>query len=181
MPGQGRATAKAPGDRDSGTYNHKPKGRQKAARNSNIALHSITHTYRMERLPGIEPRYKRNGLPYSYHIYKDTKETDYHTVTIYIRIQKKKLLLVLKLPYGNNRKPRRLLATGAGVFRLSQGIMPAYRSLPAARLPSPDILPPREALSPHHHGTPPPTEVRPCIWEPRVHGHEARRPQRWHN
>ena len=74
MPGQERAAAKAPGDRDSGTYNHKPKGRQKAARNSNIALHSITHTYRMERLPGIEPKYKRNGLPYSYHINKDTKE-----------------------------------------------------------------------------------------------------------
>ena len=74
MPGQERAAAKAPGDRDSGTYNHKPKGRQKAARNSNIALHSITHTYRMERLPGIEPRYERNGLPYSYHINKDTKE-----------------------------------------------------------------------------------------------------------
>ena len=44
MPGQERAAAKAPGDRDSGTYNHKPKGRQRAARNSNIALHSITHT-----------------------------------------------------------------------------------------------------------------------------------------
>ena len=28
----------------------------------------------MERLPGIEPKYKRNGLPYSYHINKDTKE-----------------------------------------------------------------------------------------------------------
>ena len=33
-----------------------------------------SHTYRMERLPGIEPRYKREGLPYSYHINKDTKE-----------------------------------------------------------------------------------------------------------
>lgn len=166
MPGQERSAAKAPGDRDSGTYNHKPKGRQKAARNSNIALHSITHTYRMERLPGIEPKYKRNGLPYSYHINKDTKE---------------KLLLVLKLPYDKNRKPRRLLATGAGVFCFSQGIMQAYRSLPAALLPSPDIPPPREALSPHHHGTPLPTEVRPCIWEPRVHVHGARRPQKWHN
>ena len=100
MPGQERAAAKAPGDRDSGTYNHKPKGRQKAARNSNIALHSITHTYRMERLPGIEPRYKRNGLPYSYHINKDTKEKIASGLKVTIR----------------QTKPRRLLATGAGVF-----------------------------------------------------------------
>ena len=164
MPGQERAARESPRGQDSGTYNHNLKA-AKAARNSNIALHSITHTYRMERLPGIEPKYKRNGLPYSYHINKDTK---------------KKLLLVLKLPYDKNRKPRRLLATARG-FRLSQGIMQAYRSLPAALLPSPDIPPPREALSPHHHGTPPPTEVRPCIWEPRVHVHGAHRPQRWHN
>ncbi|MEQ2496667.1 hypothetical protein, partial [Enterocloster bolteae] len=89
MPGQERSAAKAPGDRDSGTYNHKPKGRQKAARNSNIALHSITHTYRMERLPGIEPKYKRNGLPYSYHINKDTKEKIASGLKVTIRQKQK--------------------------------------------------------------------------------------------
>ena len=89
MPGQERSAAKAPGDRDSGTYNHKPKGRQKAARNSNIALHSITHTYRMEQLPGIEPKYKRNGLPYSYHINKDTKEKIASGLKVTIRQKQK--------------------------------------------------------------------------------------------
>ena len=89
MLGQERAAAKAPGDRDSGTYNHKPKGRQKAARNSNIALHSITHTYRMERLPGIEPKYKIIGLPYGYHINKDTKEKIASGLKVTIRQKQK--------------------------------------------------------------------------------------------
>ena len=65
------------------------------------------------------------------------------------------MLLVLKLPYDKNRKPRRLLATGAGVFRFSRWIIHAYISLPSTLLPSPDILPPKEPLSPHRHGTPP--------------------------
>lgn len=65
------------------------KGGKKPPRNSNIALHSITHTYRMERLPGIEPKYKRNGLPYSYHINKDTKEKIASGLKVTIRQKQK--------------------------------------------------------------------------------------------
>ena len=162
MPGQERAAAKAPGDRDSGTYNHKPKGRQKAARNSNIALHSITHTYRMERIPGIEPRYKREGLPYSYHINKDTKE---------------KIASGLKVTIRQKQKTPAPACHSAGFSVFHRGLCRLTDLFPAALLPSPDIPPPREALSPHHHGTPLPTEVRPCIWEPRVHVHGPTRPK----
>ena len=48
-----------------------------------------SHTYRMERLPGIEPKYKRNGLPYSYHINKDTKEKIASGLKVTIRQKQK--------------------------------------------------------------------------------------------